>query len=701
MYKNTIMLALTADTAEQPEFNRLCQSLNDIKCSNGSKTLTPLPYITEHKTTMNLHGGAPSSKDLLIAIERELEHFNEVYITVDAIDESNPREDFLTVIRHLATDARFKKIRLLLTSREYFDIETVMTEFSTSISMKNEFLDADIRLYTESRLRNEKHVRNWPAQLQQETVEALSNGAQGMFRWVVCQIDALRRMRNREAVRKALDRLPKTLDEAYDRIFEQIEEEDFPYFNSAMKWLCFEAKLHTGEAACVDVQTLAQAVDEDICGDNPEGELFYDPQSLREICGCLVTVTPTTLKNGQQRYYISFAHYTVLEYLASSKRHKFDPFFTLEKDGLVLEKAERIFARALCVRDDEYKEYRAVAWTSDGEHYRISNLPNFGSYCAFTSIDILICFDSLFSKHSGLLYRVLDVLDTRKHRCRLLFSIWSNRAKALESNDFSFSREAETDYQNSGLLHNIKWETMPDLEIQVLVRLLIFGCVHMARALLETMKPQATFQVQLDFKYHYCYSRGSMDTEWDWHFQGSLTDCFATLFPATTLTYRWPGNINVFKLLIEVGAGSFDPQGALLPFSPLHEHSDDCGDWCVLKKLLSLGANPNASRCFVTPLQIAVATFDVEGVLALLQAGANPNAEGCATASAWPDDKLLSNFNCLNGWRPLRICNHISDPEMFNDLKAWSVDITDKAEEEAETNRSSIEAILLEYGAED
>ncbi|KAF3803100.1 hypothetical protein GCG54_00011766 [Colletotrichum gloeosporioides] len=656
--------------------SRLCRTSNEI---------------SDHLWKLFRDGGAPSLKDLLVAIERALEHFDEVYITVDAIDESNPREDLLKVMQKLATDVRFNKIRLLLTSREYFDIEVVMAEFSTPISMKNKFLDADIRLYTESRLMAEKRVKSWSAELQQETIDALSNGAQGMFRWVVCQIDALRRIRNREAVRKALSRLPKTLDEAYDRIFEQIEEEDFPYVNSAMKWLCFEFKLHSGAAACVDMQMLVQAVDEDICEDNPEGEeLFYDAESLREICGCLITLRPTS----RQRFNVSFAHYTVLEYLASSKRHNPDPFFTLEKDDLVLEKAERIFSRAMCVSDDEFEEYQAVTRSEYG-YQVISTLPSFGSYCAFTSIDIIICFDALLSKHSVLLYRALNVLDAEKHFYFPLFYIWSHRAETLVKHTIT-----TTKYHNSDMLRNIEWETIPDLEVQILVRLLIFGCVHVARVLLERMEPRKTFQVYLDFRYYSSHIRGVV-LESEWHYQGSLTDCFAALFPATTMYSYWSGNIKVFKLLIEAGAGNFDPQGALIPFGPLHQHNRYCGDWCVLKKLLSLGANPDASGCYITPLQIAVATFDEEGVLALLQAGANPNAEGCAAASAWPDDTLLFDFNCLNGWRPSQISKLIPDPEgMFRNLRDWSLSNEEYANGEAETIQASIGAILLEYGAE-
>ncbi|KAK2026090.1 hypothetical protein LX32DRAFT_654970 [Colletotrichum zoysiae] len=126
------------------------------------------------------HGGQPSTESLLSVLEAALEPFEHVFITIDAIDESKPRDELLKVIRDLATDHRFDKIRLLTTSREYLDIEIVMKDISTEVSMRNEYLDADIRLYTESRLSNHEMVKNWPPELRIETLEALCAGAKGM-----------------------------------------------------------------------------------------------------------------------------------------------------------------------------------------------------------------------------------------------------------------------------------------------------------------------------------------------------------------------------------------------------------------------------------------------------------------------------------------------------------------------------------------
>lgn len=125
-------------------------------------------------------GRDPSLSDLLTALEAASRYFNSVHITIDAIDESSPREELLKVLRDLATDFRFSNIRLLVTSREYLDIEKVMEEISTEISMQNEFLDADIRLYTESRLATNNKLKDWTENVRKEALEALCTGARGM-----------------------------------------------------------------------------------------------------------------------------------------------------------------------------------------------------------------------------------------------------------------------------------------------------------------------------------------------------------------------------------------------------------------------------------------------------------------------------------------------------------------------------------------
>lgn len=130
---------------------------------------------------MYKYGGAPSLVELLQALEVMLDNFEITYVIVDAIDESKPRKDLLRVLRDLATDARFKKVQLLASSREYIDIEKVMEEFSISVSMANPFVEEDIRLHIRSNLQSDPKFRRWPQELLDEVEAAVSKGAEGMY----------------------------------------------------------------------------------------------------------------------------------------------------------------------------------------------------------------------------------------------------------------------------------------------------------------------------------------------------------------------------------------------------------------------------------------------------------------------------------------------------------------------------------------
>ncbi|KAF5989815.1 hypothetical protein FBULB1_581 [Fusarium bulbicola] len=189
-------------------------------------------------------GREPSLPELLDALEQILQVFSCAYIVIDAIDESDPRDELLEVIHTLITDQRFSKLQILVTSREYIDIERVMEKVSVSVPMANELVEQDIRLHVQSILRSNPGFRCWPDDLLIEVKDAVSTKAKGMFRWAVCQLHELQRLKgNRAVVSKALQRLPKDLDETYDRIFLRIPQEDWQFVSHAFQWLWFYGKL--------------------------------------------------------------------------------------------------------------------------------------------------------------------------------------------------------------------------------------------------------------------------------------------------------------------------------------------------------------------------------------------------------------------------------------------------------------------------
>ena len=126
------------------------------------------------------YGGEASLEELLEALEEVLHNFDITYVAIDAIDESNSRENLLSVLRDMVTDPRFQNIQLLASSREYIDIERVMEEISKSISMANFHVQDDIRKFVRSILQSNSEFSKWPQDLLKDVEDALSIGAKGM-----------------------------------------------------------------------------------------------------------------------------------------------------------------------------------------------------------------------------------------------------------------------------------------------------------------------------------------------------------------------------------------------------------------------------------------------------------------------------------------------------------------------------------------
>ena len=114
-------------------------------------------------------------------LEVALDGFETVYISIDALDESIPRQDLLDVLENLATSPKFSKLQILATSREYLDIERVMSKIATEMPMDNPFVTEDIRLHVKTVLGSKPRFQRWPQDILKEVEEALVTGARGMY----------------------------------------------------------------------------------------------------------------------------------------------------------------------------------------------------------------------------------------------------------------------------------------------------------------------------------------------------------------------------------------------------------------------------------------------------------------------------------------------------------------------------------------
>ncbi|KAK4163839.1 hypothetical protein QBC43DRAFT_300809 [Cladorrhinum sp. PSN259] len=250
----------------------------------------------------------PSTSQLLDCIEAVLSCFKggRAYVVVDAVDESKPRTKLLEAIAYLGHNARFSKLSIAATSREYSDIQKALSNFSTSIAMSNPGVQADIRNYIKSRLQHDD-FEAWDDSLKEEVANLLPVRARGMFRYASCQLEILRMCGSESEVRKSIARLPATLDETYDRILAAIPQQTRQAIIEAFGIILGQWK--QGISSALLINTIKTA--------NPKGCGFFSLKTLEQACGPLIRSSPAKSPKGQDT--VSIAHYTVREYLESTR----------------------------------------------------------------------------------------------------------------------------------------------------------------------------------------------------------------------------------------------------------------------------------------------------------------------------------------------------------------------------------------------
>ncbi|KAK4647387.1 uncharacterized protein QC761_0000430 [Podospora bellae-mahoneyi] len=94
--------------------------------------------------------------------------------------------------------------------------------------MKNPYVDCYIQRHIRARFQSSMRLRRWQNSFQ-AIEEALVSGANGMLRWVDCQLHSIERLGDKTKLASVLQDLPRDLTESYIKIFEAIPEVDQPF----------------------------------------------------------------------------------------------------------------------------------------------------------------------------------------------------------------------------------------------------------------------------------------------------------------------------------------------------------------------------------------------------------------------------------------------------------------------------------------
>lgn len=127
------------------------------------------------------------------------------------------------------------------------------------------------------------------------------------FRWVDCQLDVLQDCVNLPMLEKALDSLPSTIGETYERMLLNIKECFKESAIRAFQWLVLSREplriTEFVDILAIDIQTEPHF--------HPDWRM-PDPDDILRVCSSLITIFP----RGDYRY-VKLAHASVKDYLVS------------------------------------------------------------------------------------------------------------------------------------------------------------------------------------------------------------------------------------------------------------------------------------------------------------------------------------------------------------------------------------------------
>jgi hypothetical protein len=447
---------------------------------------------------------------------------------------------------------------------------------------------------------------------------------------------------------KALACLPRTLDETYARIFLEIPDEARLAVHHALKWVYAHNELHKNN---IPSPNLIQAVQRSISGfDSRIYEYDYNIDLLRELCGCLISVSPQDRWGAFAEFSltaaVAFAHYTVLEFLDSA-RIQTGPasFFAVDKETVKLEFAKMVMLEALDCKPRSLLANKKTLKDIHSSKEEIADAmeESFNLYGIVSSILAVRNWGRAISTDKttcNIAFALFDV--TKEH-----FEVLETALRCIENDAGVFS--TGHDLFNFEQFWRLSWKQRPTNEVvRTLINLIYTDqSTQLARKFVQNIRPGDWMSSKFVLELEMWDLTSNDDVDW-YLFEGTITELFALL------SKGWPAAL---RLLLEFATGYFNPSKILLLSIGWHGHDewDGYSDYCIPGRLLQLGAHPDGCGHRICPLQIAARTLDLDGVQLLLEAGANPNNTGDEKGEMWKEGTIPALFNEVVNRSPLNI----------------------------------------------
>ncbi|KAH9167683.1 hypothetical protein EDB89DRAFT_1813408, partial [Lactarius sanguifluus] len=268
----------------------------------------------------------PSDETLTQCLKKMLTLPNQgpVYLVIDALDECSdtsdipsPREVVLDLVKDLVS-LRLPSLHICVTSRLEADIcEALESLASQTVSLQDEHGQRkDITSYVRSVVYSGSgKLKKWREEDKEHVIETLSERADGMFRWVFCQLEMLRNCLPQN-VQRVLRELPKSLDETYERMLREIGKVKSDQAYRLLQCLTVATRpLRVDELAEVLALDFDEAK-EGIPVLNSDWRWNDEQDGVLSMCSSLIVVV---YDDSSKTHIVQLAHFSVKEFLTSDR----------------------------------------------------------------------------------------------------------------------------------------------------------------------------------------------------------------------------------------------------------------------------------------------------------------------------------------------------------------------------------------------
>ncbi|KAK6723638.1 hypothetical protein SNK04_002485 [Fusarium graminearum] len=258
-------------------------------------------------------------------LQQEYSTFDTVFLFIDALDECEKLDELLNVLKTMTRNVgQWADIRCMCFSRDESGIKQSLEPSGFTIQpLEYAAVVQDIEVYVTEIMRNDangnfKVFHGSSEGLRSDVITALVQKSGGMFRWVQCQLDEISRCRTAREIREAINNLPSTLTETYERMFKKMSNSDLRKAKRILSWL-----IGTDGEMTANMLVEALTIDEDRLEVDEEDRL-QNPGEIRNICRSLVRESDYSYPiRGPKCKAITLAHFSVEQYLLSPQAGRF------------------------------------------------------------------------------------------------------------------------------------------------------------------------------------------------------------------------------------------------------------------------------------------------------------------------------------------------------------------------------------------